>query len=64
MDENTLFDMASTTKIIATTSLALIALEKGLLNLDDSSLAKLGLKRQTKDNFRIKPKIEALQSDK
>lgn len=35
-----------------------------LLNLDDSSLAKLGLKRQTKDNFRIKPKIEALQSDK
>lgn len=35
VDENTLFDMASTTKIIATTSLALIALEKGLLNLDD-----------------------------
>lgn len=35
VDENTLFDMASVTKIISTTSLALIALDKGLINLDD-----------------------------
>lgn len=35
VDEHTLFDMASVTKIIATTSLALIALDRGLLNLDD-----------------------------
>ena len=34
VDENTLFDMASTTKIIATTSLALIALDKRLLSLE------------------------------
>ena len=33
--EETLFDMASVTKIIATTTLALIALDKGLLSLDD-----------------------------
>lgn len=33
--ERTLFDMASVTKIISTTSLALIALDKGLINLDD-----------------------------
>ncbi|MBQ4136575.1 MAG: beta-lactamase family protein [Clostridia bacterium] len=36
VNENTLFDMASVTKIIVTTSLALIALDKGLLKLDDT----------------------------
>lgn len=35
IDENTLFDMASVTKIVCTTSLALIGLEKGLISLDD-----------------------------
>lgn len=35
VSETTLFDMASVTKIIATTSLALIALDRGLLSLDD-----------------------------
>lgn len=35
VDEHTLFDMASVTKIIATTSLALIAIDRGLLQLDD-----------------------------
>lgn len=35
VDELTLFDMASCTKIIATTALALIALDKGILSLDD-----------------------------
>ena len=35
VDETTLFDMASATKIMATTSLALIALDRGLLQLDD-----------------------------
>lgn len=35
VDEHTVFDMASITKIMATTSLALIALDKGLLSLDD-----------------------------
>lgn len=34
-NENTLFDMASVTKILATTTLCLIALEKGLVNLRD-----------------------------
>ena len=34
--ETTLFDMASVTKIMATTSLALIALDKGLLQLNDT----------------------------
>lgn len=34
--EKTLFDMASVTKIMATTSLALIALDRGLLHLDDT----------------------------
>ncbi len=34
-DEKTLFDMASITKIIATTSLALIAIDRGMLSLDD-----------------------------
>lgn len=36
VDETTLFDMASVTKIMVTTSLALIALDKGLLKLDDT----------------------------
>ena len=35
VDTETLFDMASVTKVIATTTLALIALDKGLLSLDD-----------------------------
>lgn len=35
VDECTLFDIASVTKIVATTSLALIALEQDLLSLDD-----------------------------
>ena len=35
IDQNTLFDMASVTKIVATTSIAFIALDKGLLSLDD-----------------------------
>ena len=34
--ETTLFDMASVTKIMVTTSLALIALDKGLLQLNDT----------------------------
>lgn len=34
-EEDTLFDMASVTKIVATTSLALIAIEKGLIGIDD-----------------------------
>lgn len=36
VDEDTLFDMASVTKIMATTSLALIALDRGLIALDDA----------------------------
>lgn len=36
VDESTLFDMASVTKIIATTTLALIAIDRGLLALDDT----------------------------
>ena len=35
VDETTLFDMASVTKIMVTTSLALIALDNGLLKLED-----------------------------
>ena len=35
VDENTLFDMASVTKIIATTTLALVALDRGILSVDD-----------------------------
>lgn len=35
VDETTLFDMASVTKIMVTTSLALIALDRGLLKLED-----------------------------
>lgn len=34
-DKRTLFDMASVTKIVATTSLALIAIDRGLLSIDD-----------------------------
>ena len=35
VDENTLFDMASVTKVIVTTTLALIALDRELLSVDD-----------------------------
>ena len=35
VDEKTLFDMASVTKIMATTTLALIAMDRGLLSLED-----------------------------
>ena len=35
VDELTLFDIASVTKVMATTTLALIALDKGILSLDD-----------------------------
>ena len=35
VDEHTVFDMASVTKVMATNSLALIALDKGLLKLED-----------------------------
>lgn len=34
-DAHTLFDMASVTKVIATTTLALIAIDRGLLRIDD-----------------------------
>lgn len=36
IDETTLFDMASVTKIMVTTTLALIALDRGLLQLNDA----------------------------
>ena len=36
IDEFTLFDMASVTKILATTTLCLVAVDKGLLNLNTS----------------------------
>ena len=35
LTEHTLFDMASVTKIVATTTLALIATERGMLSLSD-----------------------------
>ena len=35
VDARTLFDMASVTKIMATTSLALLAIDRGLLQIDD-----------------------------
>ena len=35
IDSKTLFDMASVTKILATTSLSLIALSRGLISIDD-----------------------------
>ena len=41
VDEKTLFDMASVTKIIATTTLALIALDRGLLSLDDRKRSRM-----------------------
>lgn len=34
-----------------------------LVELDDTSLVKLGLKRVVKDNFRIEPKIESLSQE-
>lgn len=37
INEYTLFDMASVTKILATTSLMLIALDRGLISLDDKA---------------------------
>lgn len=33
-----------------------------IVELDDSDLVKLGLTRKVKDNFRIEPKIEALEA--
>lgn len=35
LDQNTLFDIASVSKMVSTTQLALIALDKGLITLDD-----------------------------
>ncbi len=35
IDENTIFDMASVTKILSTTALSLIALDRGLISLED-----------------------------
>lgn len=35
VDKDTLFDMASVTKIVVTASLALIALDRGLISLED-----------------------------
>lgn len=35
-DKRTLFDMASVTKIVAATSIALIAIDRGLLSIDDT----------------------------
>lgn len=37
--------------------------KEALVELDDSSLVKLGLKRVVKDNFRIEPKLESLQRE-
>ena len=34
--------------------------KEAIVELDDSSLVKLGLKRVVKDNFRIEPKLESL----
>ena len=36
LNSRTIFDMASVTKMISTTSLALIAIDRGLLSTDDS----------------------------
>ena len=36
INKDTLFDMASVTKILATTSLSLIALDRGILSLDNT----------------------------
>lgn len=38
--------------------------KEALAELDEGSLVKLGLKRVVKDNFRIEPKIEALNTNK
>lgn len=38
--------------------------KEALSELDEGSLVKLGLKRVVKDNFRIEPKIEALNTNK
>lgn len=38
--------------------------KEALAELDDADLVKLGLKRTIKDNFRIVPKIESLESIK
>ncbi|EAJ5678500.1 host-nuclease inhibitor protein Gam [Campylobacter lari] len=35
-----------------------------IIELEDSTLAKLGLKRVVKDNFRIEPRIESLEIEK
>ena len=35
--------------------------KEALAELDDADLARLGLKRVVKDNFRIQPKLESLQ---
>lgn len=50
VDETTLFDMASVTKIMVTTSLALIALDQGLLKLED----KVNQFYSTSKSFTIK----------
>ncbi len=36
--------------------------KEGLCELEDADLVRLGLKRTVKDNFRIEPKIEALET--
>lgn len=36
--------------------------KEALVELDDASLVKLGLKRVVRDNFRVEPKLEALES--
>lgn len=36
--------------------------KEALCELDDSALVKLGITRVVKDNFRVEPKIESLQS--
>ncbi len=38
--------------------------KEAIAELDEGSLVKLGLKRVVKDNFRIEPKIEALNNNK
>lgn len=35
--------------------------KEAIVELEDSTLVKLGFKRVTKDNFRIEPKIESLE---
>ncbi|EOH5281182.1 host-nuclease inhibitor Gam family protein, partial [Campylobacter jejuni] len=38
--------------------------KEAIVELEDSTLVKLGLKRVVKDNFRIEPKIESLEIEK